>query len=111
LNFDKGRNTGNKQSKNQAKNDGDYLNATGKWAWLKIAPKQGDKSTKSHYGKTYHWCTHHARWCRHTSAECKKGQGPKGKKPQPGNGNKPNTALRFAESLEAITKDYEAEQL
>jgi hypothetical protein len=107
----KGRNSGKKQSNNQARNDGDYLNATGKWSWLKVAPKQGDKTTKSHDGKTYHWCTHHARWCRHTSAECKKGQGPKGKKPQSANGNKPNTTLRFAESLEAITEDYEAEQL
>jgi hypothetical protein len=43
---------------NQARNDGDYLNATGKWAWLKVAPIQGDKTTKSHDGKTYHWCTH-----------------------------------------------------
>jgi hypothetical protein len=84
----------------------------GKWSWLKVAPKQqGNKNTKSHDGKTYHWCTHHARWCHHTSAECKKGQGPKGKKPQPGNGNKPNAALWFAELLEAITDDYEVEQL
>lgn len=64
----------NKKSANQSRGDGDYLNATGKWAWLKVAPKQGDKTTKSYDGKTYFWCNKHERWGRHTTAECKKGQ-------------------------------------
>jgi hypothetical protein len=59
---------------NQAR-DGDYLNATGKWSWLKTAPKSGEKTSKSFEGKLFFWCKNHARWGRHATAECRKGQG------------------------------------
>jgi hypothetical protein len=37
----RGRNSNNKKGKG-GQNDNDYMNALGKWAWLKIPPKQGE---------------------------------------------------------------------
>ncbi len=42
-----------------------------KWAWKKVAPKEGE-TTKKMNGKTYNWCIYHKAWTLHTSEECKK---------------------------------------
>jgi hypothetical protein len=99
---------------NQAR-DGDYLNATGKWSWLKTAPKPGEKTSKSFEGKLFFWCKNHARWGRHAVAECRKGQeSPKADKHN--NKNQPDKSaeprLRFAESLAAVVgNDTDDEQI
>jgi hypothetical protein len=54
---------------NAQERDGDYLNATGKWSWLKVAPKSGEKLTKTHDGKQFFWCKNHSRWGRHAPAD------------------------------------------
>jgi hypothetical protein len=42
----------------------------GKWAWKRIAPKQGKPSTFVRGNKTYHWCHKHRMWTIHTPEEC-----------------------------------------
>jgi hypothetical protein len=112
----KGRNR-NKQSRGNNhgnRSDGDYLNATGKWTWLKVPPKQGDKQSKTFDGKTFFWCKAHSRWGRHTTNECKKGQ-PGGQQTKQSNNQEQNKAgnktIRFAESMAAVLDDDEPEQL
>jgi hypothetical protein len=105
----------NKQSRGNNRgnrNDGEYLNATGKWAWLKVPPKQGDKQSKTVDGKMYFWCKNHLRWGRHTSNDCKKGQPGKQVKQNNNHGqNKAgNKTLTFAESLAAVLEDDDPEQ-
>jgi hypothetical protein len=89
--------------------DGDYLNATGKWSWLKAAPKPGEKTSKSYDGKLFFWCKNHARWGRHAPANCRKGQGSPKDKNKNNNKNQSSKQaepqLRFAESLAAVVGD------
>lgn len=42
-----------------------------KWAWKAVPPKTGESLSKKVNGKTYHWCTHHKKWCIHKSSECR----------------------------------------
>ena len=41
-----------------------------KWAWKKVAPREGMKRGKQVSGKTYHWCVKHKLWTLHTPEEC-----------------------------------------
>jgi hypothetical protein len=100
-----------KKDRTQKGRDGDYLNATGKWAWLKAAPKTGEKTTKNFDGKPFFWCPKHARWGRHGPAQCRKGQeNSKGVKPNdPQDTNTPQ--MRFANAYQALVDEDEEVQI
>jgi hypothetical protein len=42
------------------------------WAWKKVAPKAGQKQSKRHGKKDYHWCPKHKLWCLHRPEECQR---------------------------------------
>ena len=50
-------------------------------AWMAIAPKDGEKRTKTVDNKEYHWCPKHKSWVRHRPQDCK-GLGQKAPKPE-----------------------------
>jgi hypothetical protein len=100
-----------KKDRMQKGRDGDYLNATGKWAWLKTAPKTGEKTTKNFDGKPFFWCPKHARWGRHGPAQCRKGQeNPKGGKPKDSQ-DTDTPQMRFANAYQALVDDDEEVQV
>jgi hypothetical protein len=48
-----------------------------KWPkWKDVAPTGSQPQTMKRDGKTFHWCTHHARWTVHKPSECNLGQEP-----------------------------------
>jgi hypothetical protein len=95
------RNNKNKSGKDQSTRNNDYMNALGKWSWLKVAPKTGE-TKKIYEGKTFFWCKNHQRWGRHTPNSCRKGKD----KPEGAAKGKPTNeatrTLQLAENLEAI---------
>ena len=36
-----------------------------------MAPKDGEKNSKTHEGKEFHWCQNHKAWVRHKPSDCK----------------------------------------
>jgi hypothetical protein len=102
-----GRGTKKNDRAAQKGRDGDYLNATGKWAWLKTAPKAGEKTSKTFDGKPFFWCPKHARWGRHGPAQCRKGQEAK-KGGKPNDSQDANTPqIRFSNAYQALVDDDE----
>jgi hypothetical protein len=94
------KNSKSKGGKDQSIKNNDYMNALGKWSWLKVAPKTGE-TKKTYEGKTFFWCKSHQRWGRHTPTSCRKGKD----KPDGTSTPKTNEATRtmkLAENLEAI---------
>jgi hypothetical protein len=63
--------TGMKKKDKKAAEKGNK--AKDKWAWLKIAPKEGESWTKTVDGVEWHWCAKHQKWQRHTTEECRLG--------------------------------------
>jgi hypothetical protein len=108
----RGRTNSNNNKKGKGQNDNDYMNALGKWAWLKVAPKQGE-TKKMFEGKEFLWCKNHLRWGRHPTAKCKKGPASTRKdqtNPSPTtSSNTTNRTLTIAESLQAIAEEEEEE--
>jgi hypothetical protein len=106
----RGRNSNNNKKGKGGQNDNDYMNALGKWAWLKIPPKQGE-TKKMFEGKEFLWCKNHLRWGRHSTAKCKKAPSTKKKDqttPSPNtSSNSNNRTLTIAESLQAIAEEEE----
>jgi hypothetical protein len=105
----RGRNSNNNKKGKGGQNDNDYMNALGKWAWLKVPPKQGE-TKKMFEGKEFLWCKNHLRWGRHLTAKCKKA--PPTKKNQTTSSpntssNANNRTLTIAESLQAIAEEEE----
>jgi hypothetical protein len=49
----------------------DKKNRREKEPWMLVKPKDGEPTEKKHDGKTWHFCTKHASWCLHTTAQCK----------------------------------------
>jgi hypothetical protein len=97
------KNNKNKNGKDQSTRNNDYMNALGKWSWLKVAPKTGE-TKKIYEGKTFFWCKNHQRWGRHTPNSCRKGKD----KPEGGPKSKSSGAdrtLQLAENLEAIIEE------
>lgn len=45
-------------------------NNNDKYAWKKIAPKEGKLHIMTKGSKTYNWCPKHAAWCIHTPEQC-----------------------------------------
>jgi hypothetical protein len=39
--------------------------------WMKIAPAEGEPTSKEVEGKEFHWCPTHMAWVRHKAEECK----------------------------------------
>jgi hypothetical protein len=97
------KNNKNKNGKDRSTRNNDYMNALGKWSWLKVAPKTG-KTKKVYEGKTFFWCKNHQRWGRHTPNSCRKGKD----KPEGGPKSKSSGAdctLQLADNLEAIIEE------
>jgi hypothetical protein len=81
-------------------------------AWMLVKPSDSDVQNdvpKSEGGREYWWCTHHKRYCQHTSGDCKLGKGPQDKAPAeaapataPSGHNNPR-ALTMTNALVAIS--------
>jgi hypothetical protein len=99
--------TGNKKKDGR---DNEYMTATGKWAWLKVPPKQ-NKTKKMVERKEFFWCKKHARWGRHATSKCRLTT-TKSESKNSGsskNHNQQDPKLRFTESLEAILEGQDDE--
>ena len=70
-----------------------------KWVWKKLPPKHREK-TKTHNGKTYHWCLHHVAWTIHRPEECSKVSG-ESAPPQ----DEHNKKMKLSEALAAICEE------
>jgi hypothetical protein len=95
-------------NKKKGGRDDEYMSATGKWAWLKVPPKQ-DETKKMFEGKEFFWCKKHARWGRHTTTKCRltttKTENKNSKVK-----NQKDPKLRFTESLEAILEQEDEDE-
>ena len=78
--------------------------------WKYVAPKPGEKQTKTVNQKTFHWCPHHKLWSEHTPEDCRIGK----KKAQEQEGNptptpEPNPGLQLSSKLAAMAQGGEEE--
>jgi hypothetical protein len=69
-----------------------------KYAWKKVAPKEGESKTKPFEDRTYHWCGKHKFWTIHTEAECT------GVKPR-GNRNNNNTNTTAPQAMSTAVEE------
>jgi hypothetical protein len=96
------------RNKKKSGRDNEYMSATGKWAWLKVSPKQ-DETKKMFEGKEFFWCKKHARWGRHTTTKCRltttKTENKNSKVK-----NQKDPKLSFTESLEAILEQEDEDE-
>jgi hypothetical protein len=84
-----------------------------KWAWKKVAPKQGEPLTKVVKGKTYHWCDEHPAWVRHTPDECElKEQRRNEQDERNANNNNANSSQQgsYQNALQAIITDVQSQE-
>ena len=51
--------------------------------WMLVAPKSGEKTTKTVDGNQYWWCPHHKSWGKHTEQACRVGQKKKAESDKP----------------------------
>ena len=73
---------------------------------LKDKPKPSDPSKPEvHDGIKYHWCTHHERWDRHSTSECKLRQ-EDSQDSTNGNGSRGG---RFVKALAAVVDDGDSD--
>jgi prefoldin subunit 5 len=80
--------------------------------WKRVAPKEGEPTTKQEGGKEWHWCSNHKAWTKHKESECKgidfkpsHDDAKKGSKPK--NSNSPK--MKLANALAAISDEEEDE--
>ena len=66
---------GGKESKSKGKSKGKVKASDKKGSasdgWKKVAPKEGEPTTKQEGGKEWHWCSKHKAWTKHKESECK----------------------------------------
>ncbi len=72
----------------------------------KVAPKEGEPTTKQEGGKEWHWCSKHKAWTKHKESECKRidfkpSYDRAKKESQPKNSNSPK--MKLANALAAIS--------
>jgi len=77
--------------------------------WMTVAPKPGEKPTKTVDSKEYHWCSKHKSWGRHKASECQ-GKGIKdAAKPvsQSTTNSSTNDAkkLKLSQAMESVMND------
>lgn len=84
------------------KNNADKVKQKKDEAWKKVPPKDGEKKTKEHDGRTYHWCVHHMAWTMHDPKECRLGLERKGDD----KGAKPSVVA--ASATTSINPSYQA---
>jgi hypothetical protein len=101
---------GGKESKSKGKSKGKVKASDKKGSasdgWKKVAPKEGEPTTKHEGGKEWHWCSKHKAWTKHKESECKgidfKPSYDRAKKEsQPKNSNSPK--MKLANALAAIS--------
>ena len=66
---------GGKEGKSKGKSNGKVKASDRKGSssneWKKVAPKEGEPTTKQEGGKEWHWCSKHKAWTKHKESECK----------------------------------------
>lgn len=65
------RNNSSNESKNKKNKKDDKKQKPKVEDWMLAAPKSGEPSTKRVNNKDWHWCSKHAKWCLHTTEQCK----------------------------------------
>ncbi len=80
--------------------------------WKKVAPKEGEPTTKQEGGKEWHLCSKHKAWTKHKESECKgidfKPSYDRVKKElKPKNSTSPR--MKLAQALAAISDDEDEE--
>lgn len=68
---DKKDKKGNKKQSKKGNNKHSNTNDNDKWAWLKVAPKEGESQVKTMNDVEWYWCKHHQKWQRHKTDECR----------------------------------------
>jgi YHS domain-containing protein len=102
-----------KSNQNKKKDDCDneYMNATGKWAWLKVPPKQNE-TKKMFKGKEFFWCKKNTCWGHHATSKCRLTT-TKSENKNSGsskNNSQQDPKLRFTESLKAILEGQDEDE-
>jgi hypothetical protein len=107
---------GGKEGKSKGKSNGKVKTSDKKGSssneWKKVAPKEGEPTTKHEVGKEWHWCSKHKAWTKHKESECKgiefKPSYDRAKKEsKTKNSNSPS--MKLAQTLAAKTNDEDDE--
>ena len=95
-----GRNRGRSHGRNDRTRNQNGRRSGPKTSWKKVGPKSGEPTTKTHNGKTFHWCTKCSSWTTtHTSSTHTSG-------PRNNTGTRPSVSYAAAAS-DSLLSQYD----